>query len=103
MGDKPTVIDCIYAAIDEVNEQLPAGEQIAKAPDTRLSGNGSTLDSLGVINLMFCLEREVEERLNAEITLSDRLVGTEDGNPFASVGELTNFIDQLVRDRKQAA
>lgn len=101
MDETSKVADCIYVAIDELNEQLPSDEQISKARDTPLSSDGS-LDSLATISLMYTIEREVESRLGVAIALADRLVTTED-DPFATVGHLTDFVSEVILQAKRAA
>ncbi len=70
----------VYAAIDEINGQLEAGQSLEKAPQTRLLGDGSPLDSLALINLIVALE-EITARLRGEAIqlLDEDLLAEEDG------------------------
>ena len=55
--DSPTakrVVQVIYAAVDQINGQLPKGERLEKCMDTPLFGGESKLDSLGLVNLGAC-------------------------------------------------
>ena len=103
MPDRAAVTQCVYAVIDELNDELAAEARIAKSLDTPLVGRAGKLDSLGVVSLMFSLERAVEDDLKTEITLSDRLLQTEGDDPLATVGRLIDFVTQLVEERRRAA
>ena len=42
----------IFAAVDEVNQQLRRAQRLEKSPATVISGEGGRLDSLGLVNLI---------------------------------------------------
>ena len=62
--------DILYPAIEEINETLDEGEQLVKSPETVLFGDGSLLDSIGLVNFIVTTERIVEEVTGKSVTLA---------------------------------
>ena len=70
-----------------------------KNPETVLFGREAGLDSLGLVNLIVALEREVEKDLGRAVSLSAPEVMFEPESPFASVRSLAEYIaSRLHRD-----
>lgn len=87
------IVDALYGAIDELNEQLPEEKKIAKNLEAVLA----TLDSLATVNLIVLVEQKVEERLEKSIVLVDEKSMSEvDVHPFQTVGSLVRYIATLV-------
>ena len=87
------VTEAIYAAIEEVNLQLPREQRLEKSLQTRLFGpDGSGLDSLGLVNLIVLVEQKVEEHAGKSISLVNDEVMSLSDSPFESVAKLSNFI-----------
>jgi len=93
MTDNQKIFEAIYIAIDEVNEQLPKGGQIEKTSDTPLFGSEGMLDSLGLVNLIVAIEQQVEEQLDAVVTLADEKAVSQRNSPFRTVGTLATYIE----------
>ena len=88
----------VFAALDELNGQLPVSRRIAKEDDAPLTGVEGTLDSLGVVNLIAILEQKIEERLGTTVDLLDSgLLG--DGEPLQSVNTLIGFLASALNER----
>jgi hypothetical protein len=90
----PKLLEAIYRAIDEANQQQEADRKIAKAPGTVLLGDASFLDSVGLINFVIALEQQVEQRLGATVSLTANpdMFSTE--SPLRSVQTLADFLAQ---------
>ncbi|TIL87789.1 MAG: hypothetical protein E5Y65_21985 [Mesorhizobium sp.] len=87
------VTEAIYAAIEEVNLQLPHEQRLEKSLQTRFFGpDGSGLDSLGLVNLIVLVEQKVEEHAGKSISLVNDEVMSLSDSPFESVAKLSNFI-----------
>src|SRR2546426_12739049 len=69
----------IYAALDALNEQLPAEQKLKKAPETILLGKAGTLDSVSFIGLMVLVEEKCQDEWGVSVSLSDGL--TDDPKP----------------------
>jgi acyl carrier protein len=100
MADKAQITQLVYAGVDEVNQLLRKGERLDKAADTVISGEGSRLDSLGLVNLIFAVEQKVEQQLQVSVTIADEAALGSEQNPFRTLGSLTDHIVGLLE--KQA-
>ena len=90
------IAELVYVAIDIVNDEQPAGLQLPKALDTVLSGNGETLDSLGLVNLIVAVEEQIARELGTPITLFNMAASRRANSPFRTVASLVQYIQELV-------
>jgi acyl carrier protein len=91
---KEIIENVLNCAIDRVNELLPTGYPLCKEKDTVLLGKGSTLDSMGFVNLVVAIEEELETQLGVKASLSDEVMG---GDGELTVGELHELLQRIVR------
>jgi acyl carrier protein len=87
-GDK--ALEWVYAACDAANRDLAVDEKIVKAPDTRLRGEGSAVDSLTIINLLVELEAIVEQQTGKRLSLMSAESGEE--KAFATAQSLAQYV-----------
>ncbi|MBN2106730.1 MAG: hypothetical protein JW832_04830 [Deltaproteobacteria bacterium] len=99
MSIESQVDQILFAAIQEINEQLPAGQTIAAEKSTLLFGREGVLDSLTLVNLIVAAEQKVQETLNISITLADDRAMSQKNSPFKSVESLANYIVMLVKEK----
>lgn len=92
--------DVLFDALDQLNAQLPADQQLMKSTSTPLAGSDGGLDSLGLVNLIAVVEQTIEERFGVSISLFDE--DALGGEPFATIGTLAEFICGLLRERTHA-
>ena len=93
---KDKIFQLIYSAIDELNEQREADDQISKTEDTVILGHDSLIDSLGLVNLIVSLEQSVNDEMDVEITLADERAMMMESSPFRTVRTLADFIETLL-------
>jgi hypothetical protein len=88
----------VFRAIDRTNEVLPVSAMIKKELNEPLAAPGSSLDSMGIINLIASVEDEVASCYQLEINLADaRADGGDD--PLESVGSLVAHLETSLRKR----
>jgi acetyltransferase-like isoleucine patch superfamily enzyme/acyl carrier protein len=90
------VIAAIYRAVDWINGELPPDRQVIKAPETRLVGRQSVVDSMQLVNLIVAIEREVEDTFGVAVTLADERALSMKASPFRSIQSLAVYIGTLV-------
>lgn len=90
------VVKIIYAAIDEVNVLVAEDEQIPKTKTTPLIGDGATVNSLGLINLLVALEQQVETVLGNVVILTQDDVLLQPDGPLKTVGSLADYMLTLL-------
>jgi acyl carrier protein len=97
MANNERITKAVYAAIDELNLQLPKGTQVEKAPDAPLYGSSGKLESLDFVTLIM----EVEEKINAEfgvdITIADENLLSKEKSPFSSLRTLIEYLEELLK------
>ena len=101
-GDE-RISKAVYAAVDELNEQLPKGVQIEKSLDAPLYGAAGKLESLDFVTLIM----EVEEKINAEfgtdITIADENLLSKAKSPFSTLRTLIEYLEELLKQQGSAA
>jgi acyl carrier protein len=61
--------EAVFAAIDQLNETLALGQQLAKSRDAVLADSGGQLDSMAVVNLLVFIEDEVAQHFGRALDL----------------------------------
>jgi acyl carrier protein len=96
MNDPENIVAAIYRAVDWINGELPPDRQLIKAPETRLLGSKSVLDSMHLVSLIITIEREVEDAFGVALTLVDERALSMKESPFRSIRSLADYIDTLI-------
>lgn len=99
MINKEKVIQSIFGAIDEINEQLPKGKRLEKSINTALFGNHGSLDSLSLVSLITTLEQKIEEDFGMTVTILEKMEDIEDKNPFETVKSLTDYLSSFLENK----
>lgn len=85
------VLQLIFSAIDEVNQQLPPQGRVAKSETAVITGSDGSLDSLALLNLIVTAEGLVDAALHTSVSLASALMES-DGTLPRTVGELADLI-----------
>ena len=94
------IIDLIFDTIDKFNKEYSDEIQLEKSSHTALLGQGSELDSLGLINLIVAVEQNVEDKFGITITLADERAMSQEASPFRTVGSLADYIEIILVENK---
>jgi acyl carrier protein len=100
MNDPENIVAAIYRAVDWINGELPPDRQLIKAPETRLLGSQSVLDSMHLVSLIITIEREVEDAFGVSLTLADERALSMKASPFRSIQSLADYIGILIIDAR---
>jgi acyl carrier protein len=100
MNDPENIVAAIYRAIDWINGELPPDRELIKAPETRLLGSQSVLDSIHLVSLIVTIEREVEEAFGVALTLADERAFSMKASPFRSIQSLADYVGILLIDAR---
>ncbi len=96
--DREKILESLYFAVDQVNELLPAEQQLARTPECVLFGSGGTLDSLGCVNLIVAAEERLNLSLETPVELAATLMGDDVAELPETLGALAEAIEaQLER------
>jgi acyl carrier protein len=94
------VLNCIYVALDEANEDLLDTLPLEKSLDTRLQAEAGGLDSLALINFLIAVEEGIEQDLGTTILLSDERALLAEPSPLESVRTLAAYIETRLREQQ---
>jgi acyl carrier protein len=100
MDDPENIVTAIYRAVDWINGELPPDRQLIKAPETRLLGSQSVLDSMHLVSLIVTVEREMEDAFGVALTLADERALSMNASPFRSIQSLADYIGILITDAR---
>jgi acyl carrier protein len=105
MVDHRAVLECVYHAIDEMNDQLPPEDEISKSTQALLYGGTGPLDSLGLVTMIFALEKWIESDFGTTVSLmAESGAASESGSdPFQSVATLVDWLTAILSRYKAAA
>jgi acyl carrier protein len=96
MTEPEKILEAVYRAVDGVNSELPPNLQIVKAPETRLYGPQSLLDSFSLVNLIVATEREIEDAFGVSVVLASDRAMSQKRSPFLTIGSLASYIQELL-------
>ena len=94
------IIDLIFDTIDKFNNEFSDEIHLEKSSHTALLGQGSNLDSLGLINFIVAVEQNVEDKFDITITLADERAMSQEISPFRTVGSLADYIEMILVENK---
>jgi len=103
MPTNERISKAVFAAVDDLNEQLPAGVHVEKSLEAPLYGAAGKLESLDFVTLIM----EVEEKINAEfgtdITIADDNLLSKEKSPFSTLGTLIEYLQELLHEKDATA
>jgi D-alanine--poly(phosphoribitol) ligase subunit 2 len=95
---KEKITKIIYDALDEIKSNDSDMPAIEKSPDTALYGRNSKLDSLGLVNLIVAVERDLEDEFEVEITLANEKAMAQKESPFRTVESFVVYIEMMLKE-----
>ena len=97
---KNRIYDTIYAAIDELNEQLSGVPKIKKDPKAVLFGKSGVLDSIGLVNLIVAVEQNIADEFDVDVSIADEKAMSQNSSPFKTIDTLTGYIMTILEEEK---
>src|SRR5713101_1764361 len=97
MTNEERIAKAVYAAVDELNEQLPKGVQVEKSLDAPLYGAGGKLESLDFVTLVMEVEEKINAEFGTEITIADENLLSKQKSPFSSLRTLVEYLEELLK------
>ena len=69
-----------------------------KIESEKIYGDGSSLDSMGLVNLIVLLENNIEDIFGKAISLTSEKALSQKRSPFQNIETLTNFVETLLNE-----
>jgi acyl carrier protein len=94
-----SAFEAIYAAIAELNLQMPKNKKIQPRPDTALFGEKGQLDSLALANFIVITEQKIEESLGIQLDLTQDDPFSGQNGYFRTVESLARYISSSAENK----
>jgi acyl carrier protein len=98
LTSKDEVLALIYEAMESLNQELAADQQIPLAPETKLFGADATIDSLSLVSVIIDVESSASDALGFPVVLTDDRAINEPISPFTDPDALSNYILTLASE-----
>lgn len=98
MANNERIAKAVYAAVDELNEQLPKGVSVEKSLDAPLYGAKGKLESLDFVTLIMEVEEKVNAEFGTDITIADENLLSKEKSPFSSLRTLIEYLQDLLKE-----
>lgn len=96
MANEERIATVVYAAIDELNKQLPPGVQIEKSLDAPLYGAAGKLESLDFVTFIMEVEEKIKAEFGVDITIADENLLSKEKSPFSSLRTLIEYLKEVL-------
>jgi len=103
MADEERIAKAVYAAVDELNEQLPKGVQIEKSLDAPLYGTSGKLESLDFVTLIMEVEEKIKTEFGVDLTIADENLLSKEKSPFSTLGTLIEYLEEVLKQGSTAS
>ena len=67
---------------------------LEKSPTCALTGDGSVLDSLGLVNFLVALEQKLQSEVSPDITVANQDLVMGASQPLRTVDSLTSYLTE---------
>lgn len=98
MIQQKTVLEVIFKALNNLNEELDDGDKFEVNINTRLFGVDAELDSLSLVSVIVDIEGGISDLLGYSISLTDDRAMSQETSPFSSVKSLVAYIMVLAAE-----
>lgn len=92
----------VFESINELNETLEQPLPIARGMECPIYNSDNRLDSMSLVALIVNIEQRVEDIFGQSLVLANEKAMSRKHSPFATVGSLTNYIDELLSEATNA-
>lgn len=101
MDVKRKIREIVMKALEEMNEDAEGNEKLAYAPETALFGTkGEGVDSFSFVTLVSSIEEQILDVFDREVYLVGDEVYEKKYNPFATIGSLEEYIEEVLQEEK---
>ena len=90
--------EIIKKSIEELNELLSKEKKLLVGEATQLIGEKSSLESIDLVNLFVCLEKNLKEKKNYTLTFDEILQNVEH---LKTIGSLEFFLTKKFKNEKK--
>ncbi len=100
--DFDTAFAAMQAAAEEINMSRPEGEAISTEPDAVLYGEGSGLDSVGLVQVVMAAEAHVADAMGVDLILASEAAMSRKRSPYRSLRALAEYAIEVAANEDAA-
>ena len=100
MEEKQEIVNLVFSAIDEINEELPKEKQVIKSLDSGIYGSQGKLDSFGLVMFVTLVEQKIDDLFKKVVNLGDDKAMSQKNSPFQTVGAFIDYIYDVLGKSK---
>lgn len=86
------------SAIEEVNLSAADDKKLSDDPDAVLFGDGSGLDSIGLVNVVMAVEAQLGDLTGQDIVLASEAAMSRRNSPYRSLRALAEYAVEVSAD-----
>ena len=98
MSNRERIVRVVYDAVDELNEQLPEGTTVEKAPGAPLYGKSGKLESLDFVTFIMEVEEKIRDEFGVEVMITNENLLSKQNSPFSTLGTLTEYLEGVLKE-----
>jgi acyl carrier protein len=102
MTDQERIVKAVYAAVDELNQQLPKGVSVDKSLDAPLYGATGKIESLDFVTFIMEVEEKIKAEFGVNLTIADENLLSKEKSPFSSLRTLIEYLEELLKQEHLA-
>ena len=99
---REAVLAIVLQALESLNEELDAAQQVEVGPATPLFGPDAQLDSLSLVSVIVDVETALTVRWGLPVSLTDDRAMSREISPFDDVGTLSDYVLELLAEMEPA-
>jgi acyl carrier protein len=89
---RESILDCVLRSVASLGRELGHTELASPTEETRLFGEKSGLDSMGLVTLIVDLEESVHTRFGKTVVIADERAMSRLNSPFRRVATLVDHL-----------
>jgi len=100
--DYETAITAMQAAVAEINLSRPAEDAISTDPDAVLFGDGSALDSVGLVQVVMAAEAHLADATGVDLVLASEAAMSRKRSPYRALCHLAEYAVEIAASENAA-
>jgi len=97
-----TAFAAVRAAAEEINLSREDGEALSTDPDAVLYGEGSALDSVGLVQVVMAAEAHVADATGIDLVLASETAMSRKRSPYRSLRALAEYAVEVAANEDAA-
>lgn len=97
-----TAIAAVTAAAEEINLSMAPGSEISTDLDAVLFGDGSALDSVGLVQVVMAAEANLADATGIDVVLASEAAMSRKRSPYRSLRLLAEYAVEMAQAEESA-